>query len=438
MGSCMKFSRYLIETCTANKEHIIFSTISKSIVKFSNTEYNSIINGNTKAKLSNHDIAELLDKRILINDTFDEDSLVDFEMTNNRIATKVFTTFLALSTQCNFACVYCYEKGIASTHKNVVSNEKLDELIKWYLTTLKSNAYEICHIVLYGGEPLIQFNNFKLFIDKLKIILDKIEVKLELEMISNGYLLDTPKLDYLVNIGLKEVQITLDGVGSVHDARRPLKNGKGTFDQIIRNIKTHLDLDVQFVIRASFDLSNIDNIAHLLEYLDHENLSDKIILYFAPVHHTISQLINKFSYCSRSVINDEESVSEALCSLYSLAKEYHFKIPYYYTDGPCMTIAKDSYLVAPDGKLYKCVEMMNIEELCVGSISEKTKRSCYYEFVSAPYLRECLKKKCIYAPICGGGCAMRAYLSKGKPGVSCQMRLLKRVNEHLLYLNFCS
>ncbi|KOS03735.1 hypothetical protein AM598_04965 [Paenibacillus polymyxa] len=55
------------------------------------------------------------------------------------------------------------------------------------------------------------------------------------DMVSNGYLLTRRRAAVLRDLGLKNIQITIDGNKSNHDKRRVLENRQGTFDQIIEN-----------------------------------------------------------------------------------------------------------------------------------------------------------------------------------------------------------
>ena len=55
-------------------------------------------------------------------------------------------------------------------------------------------------------------------------------------LITNGYFFTPEVVEKLVEAKISEIQITLDGFRETHDIRRPLINGKGTFDTIIKNL----------------------------------------------------------------------------------------------------------------------------------------------------------------------------------------------------------
>ena len=430
----MKLSRYTIIEKNSNGNYIVFSTITRAVVMLKQKEFELLSNGIRSDCISDSEYVDLLNKHIIVDDELNEDNYVDFDVNYDRLTTKTFTSFIALSTLCNFSCSYCYEKGQVSL-KNRMSKENIDRLIVWYKKMVTAGEYKTCHIELYGGEPLLFYEDLHYFLVNLKASLVDIGVSLELGMISNGYLLDREKAKFLVDMGLKETQITIDGVKEIHDVRRPLKNGNGTFDKIINNIKTNSG--ISFVIRISFDSTNIKDIEELVKFLDRENIHKNIILYFAPIHQTYQQLTDNCSFCSKAVIKDDDIIIETMIKLYRIAQQYGYNIPYCYTDGPCMTVSKDSCLISPCGDLYKCVEMIDKKELCIGNALNGGYSSRYYDFVSAPILKKCLDNHCIFVTMCGGGCLMQSLMETGNINEPlCNKKMLERVNRALLRMNF--
>lgn len=431
----MRLSRYLLIERNRSENVIIFSTITRAVVLLTSLNYENLLNGNL-GSLSKREIEELLKKHILIKDGAVEENYVDFSLTLDRLSNQTFASYLAISTLCNFSCVYCYEKGQTKS-KNTMSRKEIGNLILWYEKMLISGRYKKCHIELYGGEPLLFFSDFKFFIDAMTAMCKKNSIKLEFSMTSNGYLLTPEKVNYLLKAGLKEVQITLDGLQPIHDSRRFLKTGEGTFETIISNIKDNLYSGLKFTIRIHFGKDNLRNVKDLIKYLHDINLKDNILLYFAPIHQTMEQVSSQCSFCSKHIVSDYDEMAESLIDLYSTAKEFGYKIPYYYTNGPCMVLSKDNCLIAPDGGIYKCVEMVDNDDLCVGNVFDDNYNDKYYDFVSAPVLKKCFAKKCIFALMCGGGCIMQSYIHYGNcENPICYEKAIERINRGLLRLNY--
>ncbi len=422
----MKLSKYLIISQLSNGNYSVFSTITRSLVMLTTEKYSLASNGDFDKAFSDEEIAFLKDRRFIVEADENELNFLSVSMNKDRLSPKVFSTYIALSTLCNFSCVYCYEKGQVDSF-NTMDQETLLKTISWYENTLKSNGYKECKVCLYGGEPLLCEALLKEFVEKLNSVCENKNVKLSYSMITNGYLLKKDICEYLISKGLEEVQITLDGCQEIHDKRRMKKNGEGTFDTIIENIKwIAYNTSLIITIRSSFDSTNSCEIKDLLFYLQSINLHKRIRLYFAPIHQTETQKQTGCSFCSQHIYDDYSEVSDCFVDLYKTSSKLGFETPTCYTNGPCMVLASDSCLIAPNGDLYKCVEMIGKPELCVGNVKEKKYNYRYYDFLRGSIFNECIESGCIYAPLCGGGCTMEALVKNNRLDCkSCHDKIFK-------------
>jgi uncharacterized protein len=419
---------------------ILFSTISKTIIELSKVEYHDFESENFENSkfISRETINFLKDNYFVLEKNTSNKLLKKYLLEKDRLDPYTFTSYIAFSTLCNFSCVYCFEGEQARVNKTKIMDEKtLNGVLEWYEFIIQKNNYKCCKVILFGGEPLIHKNLIKEFLLKLKKIANKNGSKLITNIITNGFLLDNEIVSFLCKYELDEIQITLDGVGDVHNRRRPLKNGGPTFENIINNIKKIEKFKGRFLIRISFDNNNIQEVEELLEYLSNLKINNIIDIYFAPIHQISEQQYNPCSFCSKNIYNDQIELLAIYKKLYSKAKNYGFSIPEYYSNGPCMTVANDSALVSPDGTLYKCVEMIGISELNIGNVYNKSYNGKYYEFVSDSAYYKCIEKNCKYLLLCGGGCVMQTYL-KGKKlnDINCELELFEGLNKYLLELNY--
>lgn len=92
-------------------------------------------------------------------------------------------------------------------------------------------------VFIFGGEPLVNIIQGFYILENLKKYCDSHGISLFCGIITNGSLITSEIIDKLLYYNCTMVQITLDGTKDVHDARRPYKNGKGSFDDIICAIK---------------------------------------------------------------------------------------------------------------------------------------------------------------------------------------------------------
>ena len=133
---------------------------------------------------------------------------------------------LFLTFKCNLRCHMCGQWGDSGCNKDYdkekLANEvKIDELIT-LLDQVKSYKP---HITLFGGEPLM-------YGDIEKLIPEINKRKLHCCIITNGVLLEKyAKL--IVESGIDEVSLSIDGKGPIHDE---IRNVKGTFERIQKGV----------------------------------------------------------------------------------------------------------------------------------------------------------------------------------------------------------
>lgn len=110
-------------------------------------------------------------------------------------------------------------------------------------------------------------------------------IRYSANIISNGYLLDRTVAERLAKWGITLAQITLDGPREQHNRTRVLKNGSGTFDRIVENIKSCGDL-LRFSIRMNVTTENSWSVAELKRLLREKGILDdpkRTAFYISPV-----------------------------------------------------------------------------------------------------------------------------------------------------------
>lgn len=428
----MKLSKYTLVTRIDEEYWSLFSTITQALIKLEREKINALKKRPVDLTVFTKKEQEFLfNKHFIVEDNFNDTNFLWVEMSKDRLTPKTLSSYIAMTTECNFACVYCYERGQVENYIKM-TEYTLIKTIEWYRNTLIKGNYKKCKIALYGGEPLLLEKELRKFILEMNKVAEDLQIDVQFNIITNGYLMKGEISKFLLDNNLNEIQVTLDGLREIHDSRRMLKNGDGTFDQIISNLKQLVINNVNIVIRVSFDATNIDKILDLLNFLASENLNKRVTIYFAHVHQTTAQQQNGCSYCSQHVYNDFDVIANAYCKLYGEAFRLKFKIPTCYTNGPCMVIGADACLVAPNGDLFKCVEMIGVPHLKVGTVFEANYNDAYYSFMMGKQMDKCIKNGCIYAPICAGGCMMETYVKSGScDGVICHKPIFEKVTAYL-------
>jgi uncharacterized protein len=434
----MKLSRYVYTVKNRSDDYLMVCIATNALIRLNERAKQELINGNpaTLVELTQVQFAEAINMGFLVEDNLDESAFLGYVLHKDRLCPSSLTTYVAFSTNCNFKCVYCYEVGQVG-HKTM-DEETMEATLKWYKVKLEHGHFKTCSVDLYGGEPLLFMPLIIKFLSRLKEITGALGIKLKIRLITNGYLLTLEVIKKLLIFGLNEIHITLDGPPATHNQRRPLKNGGETFSTILRNMVNAVksDIPVEITCRISFDASNSQNIPALLDLISEQDPAHKIYPYFGTITQTTGQIISPESFCSRHILDDQK-IAETFVYFYGESKKRGFEIPDLFTLGPCMVVADGGGVIAPDGLIYKCLDMIGCPKLVVDDVNSQIK-PVYYDFMRASQLDFCLyKTDCPFVPVCGGGCCMESFLATGDyQKTICHRDMLEKIYAGLLPLQF--
>ncbi|MDX9721557.1 MAG: radical SAM protein [Myxococcota bacterium] len=160
---------------------------------------------------------------------------------------------------CNFACDYCYQHPYGSAPE-LPSEELLDAFFAYLDEQLAGRRK---YLTLFGGEPLLPGEGHRRVIRGF--VQRAATRQLELAVVSNGYLLED-YLDELTIAKVRELQVTLDGPQAVHDARRPLAGGGGSFERIVAGVDAALKRDLPVNLRVVLDRENLPSLPALARF----------------------------------------------------------------------------------------------------------------------------------------------------------------------------
>jgi uncharacterized protein len=113
----------------------------------------------------------------------------------------------------------------------------------------ESPELERYNLFLFGGEPLLNLNVIKEIVSYCGKMAESGK-QFGLSMTTNGTLLTPEVYRYLLESDIG-VMVSLDGTKSIHDKNRPFKNGKPSWDHIMRNLSRINDFGDVITARAT-------------------------------------------------------------------------------------------------------------------------------------------------------------------------------------------
>jgi uncharacterized protein len=325
----------------------------------------------------------------------------------SRFGNDAFGLTIIPTLACNFGCDYCYQKDEIHQPQQSITARMSAETQEAILNLVKSRVKEKGNFTVtwYGGEPLLCTDVLSSLTEGFKSICDERKARYHCGMITNGYLLDQDALGLLSDLEIKFCQITLDGPQEVHDQRRPLRSGKGTYDRILQNVRGILDCsDVSISLRVNVDQRNKDSIPELLDDLRDRGMHQEknLSVYFAQVLHYLGSCNDVAQFCMVT-----EQFAEYQLHACHLAMDKGFHVTAYPSAiiGSCGAVSANSMVIEPDATIQNCWNAVGNTKCKTGKLTEEGPQlnGNYYRWLAwSPFRDECVA--CKVLPLCMGGC----------------------------------
>lgn len=251
--------------------------------------------------------------------------------------------------ECNFRCTYCYEAFARGT----MSEDTQMQLIRFVKEKIGMRDGLI--VSWFGGEPLEGIEVIRrLSLAFMNICKQKKKVYFA-GITTNGYLLTEEIVRELKKYHVVEYQITLDGLPEDHDKQRVLKDGSGSAERIIenlRNIKNNIHSNsIRITLRTNFTKSMLVNAKKFIDFLQENFLNDPRFGIFWQVAEDYGQVV-------------DESVRENFCSeseYRKLIKDFAlfysntvFESAMRPAGSICYAMKRNAFVISSDGVIKKC------------------------------------------------------------------------------------
>lgn len=347
----------------------------------------------------------------LIDPDLDELAAIRAAHYRARFGNRGFGLTIIPTLRCNFACDYCYENSkIHSTPDDrggLMSDEVCDNIVK--LCEQRIEPKGTFGVTWYGGEPLLAPQIIEKLTKEFIRICDEKEASYHAGIITNGYLLDEKNLELLKRCRVTFAQVTIDGPREVHDKRRCLKSGGGTYDRIMKNLlRIPEDSGLRIAIRINVDKRNEGRLAELLEDFRGRGLHrrENVSMSFGQVFQVDGACQDISTTCMAT-----REFSGFLVRTYKTALDMGFKHTSYPSRmlGNCGAISTSSALVEPNGDVQNCWETVGHGDKRTGVLGPDgiEQEGNYVKWVGwSPFNEQCLA--CDIMPLCMGGCPYRS------------------------------
>lgn len=413
---------------TKNSKYYLYNSKNNLFAEIPEDMYIALFNCEYQS-LSPEVLDYLKEKEVLVEE---ENKYLHYEESKIKFNTNSYcqsdmTLVIVPTTCCNFDCAYCFEGKKQNKTITPDIEDKIIEFIK------KNEDTKRIHLTWYGGEPLLAFKNIKSLYSKISSI-ENIKIPSH-SIVTNGYLITQEVIDFINESKVDSLQITLDGNESTHNKSRYLKEfHTPTFEVILQNIEKLITSAPDCKISVRVNISN-DNSDDFFEV--YEMLNKKFPGKYLNIYPGILRLLTDdgCAMCHNSVSQDER---------FQLYKKWYNKganvkfLPHLKGGKGCMINQANSYIIGPEGELYKCWHDVNNSQKVIGNIMDdkliNVRLFCEYMIESSPYnSEEC--KNCLQFPICSGGCGyfrLKNLNENGRFKLCCTYKDLTKLEDALI------
>jgi len=428
MSENLKFSKF-VHFFERDGITAIFHALSREIVFIDQVTLTDLQNSLTGASLTdsqNEAVDHLKEIGLIVFADFDEtDSIKPFQESILQHPC-IDTLYLLLTDRCNFACSYCFFEGSYTDPKEKTVNmtkEMAVASIRQFAKYFKQACdytdfipYEPS-IVFYGGEPLINAEIFRTAVEEVANLkkTGNLPQSLVMNINTNGSLITDELASFCAKYDI-EVDVSLDGYESVHDACRVWQaNSEGTFADVMRGIAILKDHGAKTCISCTVSEANVKELPAIFKwFLD---VADMHNIGFNP-------LLNSHKY----KINDPDyslKITHAMIECFKIARERGVhearmmrKVSAFVDgtiyDRDCCGCGKQ-VVILPDGKVGVCHAYSGTGEYFVNPDNDfdPFKHPLWNEWSKRSPINMSRCYDCEALTICGGGCPHNAEMNKG-------------------------
>lgn len=271
------------------------------------------------------------------------------------ISNRFFQLIILPTERCNFRCTYCYEDfSVGRMNKEIILGIK--ELIK-----RRCNNLDYLHISWFGGEPLTAKDIVLEISDyTMALVGDYPKLRYKGDMTTNGYFLDYNTIAGLVDVGVRDYQISLDGPCDVHNKSRIRADGGGTYDKIWSNLLAirNSSLPVSVTLRIHFTADTLKLLDPFIEDIRKEFIYDsRFSVFFKGIERLGGTNDDKIKILSEA--EKHEAIKLLKTKLFGESVTASPSI--FQTDDVCYASRPNSLIIRSNGDVGKCTVALNDE-----------------------------------------------------------------------------
>lgn len=331
-----------------------------------------------------------------------------------------------LSNKCNLNCSYCYRN---KKNNSCLDIAKIKFIFSYARKKYMPEAHELVCSMNLTSEPMLEINKLKAIKEMFPDFEDE-KCFLTMWFMSNGTILTDDAIDFIKQSKISPFWISLDGPETIHNKHRFYEDGRGSYGDVLRNIKKLQQNDIKVKISCVitrdypypykllkfFNTLEIDSIQMtpvrngLEESLKKEDIEILKDSYQQIYHYLyICILNNDFSNVRR--LRDDIIMSTFLNLIKRTKQAYR------------CTWGRE-IVIDSEGDMYPCLYVIGDKKYSLGNFKDGKKSSDILIPISVSNRDKC--SKCWARFLCGGTChynsIARGFSENSVDEIECNVR----------------
>lgn len=320
--------------------------------------------------------------------------------------------YIITTLNCNFNCSYCFiSESRARKATKVMTNDIAQKAISFLNDTFdREPTQEKRVITFYGGEPLLNLNVIKFFVERIESLstVGLWNHPVQFGVITNGSLLDKATLSFLKSHGIS-LGISFDLIPPAHK-NRVLASGRDTFLLVEDSIRLCVEQNLDFTLSITITEPILAN---------QETAIDKIVS-LRPTYVSLNMLIPnennmELSYYDRAtdfIIRAYKRLREFGIGEDRTMRKVNSFVSHSLYLYDCCASGAGQIVISPDGRIGICHAYLNSGKFfdsCLnekGIVIEDSPTFKAWKNRTPIFMHQCLSCECL--AICGGGCPYSA------------------------------
>jgi len=316
-----------------------------------------------------------------------------------------------LTHACNLKCKHCFSQS-GRPEKNELTTQEIKNAIDSF------SESKVFFINFTGGEPMMRGDLF----DILQHATTK---KISIDLSTNGLLIGQNTIDQLKETNVFQVQVSIDGLEETHDNLR----GPGAFQHALRSIELLRNNDLQVVVSATINKTNIKQASDIIDFTANVGASIFKITLFAPIGrggHNKDELSlsqEDVRYLATIMATKQDEYGDRLtlhndnCFPWLLQNSPLYDSNELQTKNVCCAAGTSSLFITASGDFVPCPFLRdfvigNLRDCKFQGIWESDLLNIFRNLTPNDYKGKC--NKCVYLGYkCFGGCRAAAFMKSG-------------------------